>query len=454
MRINHLDLKLLQKRNRLLINLIIKSMVRIKLISALLLLFFALACNNSQKGKNSEEEKQTEQKVDNQSESEQEVDNQSESEQKVTSSKSANQPMKARFKKYMLGDGGATYIFVDESGKEWELKEHGDTEDTDFAGSLKPNTLYPEFENQWFEVTWDKRKTQHYSTGEGAVTSDKKTPVLLSVKKIDREEPPKAEAPAITFEDLQNAVFFGTEPFWSIKFRNNGMYYQSGPDQEKELYNYMVPSGSETPVKALSEETVQINVWPAKNGPDSYKWHITIRKEPCSDGMSENTYPYSIEINRKDADGSDSEQIGIGCGRITNNLVNIEDIKETKKIKKYTVSEVTHEPGHEFNIELQGTFDFKGHFTINPMSDMLNFHVAENNRPGIEVKIDTFTRPLFTNFNFKNEEEVRTALGEKAMEQIRNDEKVQAHIVFKNYEFGGKIDGYGGARAEFVKINK
>jgi len=427
-------------------------MVRITIISALLMLLFAQACNNSRKEKNSEEEKQTEQEVVNQSESEQEVDTQSE--QKAASSKAGNQTMKARFKKYMFGDNGATYIFVDETGNEWELKEHGDTENTDFAGTLKPNTIYPEFDHQWFEVTWEKRKLQYHSTEEGAVTSDKKTPVLLSVQKIDGEEPPKAEAPAITFEDLQNAVFFGTEPFWSIKFRNSGMYYQSGPDQEKELFNYMVTSGNETPVKALSEKAVQVNVWPAKNGTDSYKWHITIRKEPCSDGMSEKTYPYSIEINRKDADGSDSGQIGIGCGRITNNLVNIGEIKETKKIKNYTVSKVTHEPGQEFNIELQGTFDFNGHFTINPMSDMLNFHVAENDRPGIEIKIESFTRPLFTSFNFKNEEEVKAALGEEKTEQIRNGEKVQAHIVFKNYQFGGKLDGYGGARAEFVKITR
>ncbi len=411
-------------------------------ILALLVFLFAHACNQPQKEKSTKEKERKEQQT---------VDK-SESKKITASSKPQEKRFKARFKKYMFTDLGAIYVFVDESGKEWKLCEHGDTEGTGFAGKLKPNSIYPKFDSQWFEVTWDKRKLEFYDAGNDATTNNEKVLILLSAKKIGDEVQKTAEEPAITFEELQNAVFFGTEPFWNIKFRSSQMYYKSGPGAEEELYNYLVEGNSKTPVKAISDNEIQVNVWPAKNGNDSYRWYIKIRKEPCSDGMSENTYPYSVEIKWEDVEENGSGKIGEGCGRITNNLVNIKEIEKTRKIKQYKVSEVMYKPHDEFNISLKGTFDFKGHFTINPMSNMLNFHVDKNERPEIDIKIETFTRPLFASFHFKNEKLVKEALGKETMKKIRNGEKVQAHILFENYEFGGRIDGYGGASAEFVKF--
>lgn len=230
------------------------------------------------------------------------------------------------------------------------------------------------------------------------------------------------------------------------------MFYQDGPGQEKELYNYVMESGSTTPVKAISDNAVQVNVWPATNGSDQYQWHIIIRKEPCSDGMSEKTYPYSIEITWEDTQEYGEGDIGMGRGRITNKLVKIEDIQQTKKIKNYSVAEVTYNPRNDFNIILNGSFDFNGHFTIDHMSEMLNFHIAEYQRPEIEIKIEDYSRPLFTCFYFTNEKAVVEALGEPKMKQIRKGEHVQGNVVIRNYQVGGKIDGYGGAGAEFVKM--
>ncbi|MGM0377127.1 MAG: hypothetical protein ACQEQ0_10150 [Bacteroidota bacterium] len=415
-------------------------MIRITIVFALLLFLFAQACKNSPKDKNSKEEEQAE---------EQAV-GQPESDKKPTAAKSTPKTMEARFKKFVVHEGETTYVFVDEEGKEWELRGNAETQDTDFTGTLEANTIYPGFDSQWFLVAWYGRKAELNKGGEDA-TSDEEGPFLLSVKKIDREEPESAKTPAITFEELQNAVFFGTEPFWSMKFRDNGMY-KEGPGQEEELFKYVVHSGGETPVKAISENEVQVDVYPENKENDSYRWHITIRKETCSDGMSENTYPYSIEISWEDTEEMDSGKIGEGCGRIDKKRVDIEEIKKTKKIKKYTVSEVMHEPGREFAIGLEDTFDFSGHFTFDPMSEMLKFHVDEEEKPGIELEIDGFTRPLFTNFNFTNEKDVKAALGEEKVNQIRNREKIQARIVFKNYHVEAKLDGYGGASAEFVKM--
>ncbi|WP_462319027.1 hypothetical protein [Marinilabilia sp.] len=83
---------------------------------------------------------------------------------------------------------------------------------------------------------------------------------------------------------------------------------------------------------------------------------------------------------------------------------------------------------------------------------MLEFHVDESQRPGIDLKIEDYSRPLFASFHFSNESQLKAALGDQKMKQIRNGEQVEANIVFRNYQVGGKIEGYGGASAEFVKL--
>ncbi|PWD99338.1 hypothetical protein [Marinilabilia rubra] len=354
--------------------------------------------------------------------------------------------IRAQFEMMVANTAGTFVVFKapdDEEGVWYRIAD--ETNDLDFAMGLRPGDSDSEYSGKWYEITYEMRT-------ENRKGREQERPFILSAREVGKGGTDNAPQPAITFEDLKNAIFFGTEPFWSVEFKNSHMFYQDGPGQEKKRYNYVVESGISSPVKAISENAVQVNVWPAINGTDSYQRHIIIRKEPCSDGMSDNTYPYSIEINREDTEENGSGEIGKGCGRITNNLVKIEDIEQSQKIKNYTVAEVTYEPQSHFNIVLDGTFDFRGHFTINPMSDMLDFHVDENQRPGIDLKIGDFSRPLFASFHFTNEPQLKAVLGDRKMKQIRNGEQVKVNLVFRNYQVGGKIDGYGGASAEFVKL--
>ncbi|WP_462319028.1 hypothetical protein [Marinilabilia sp.] len=265
---------------------------------------------------------------------------------------SGTKTIRAQFEMMVANTAGTFVVFKapgDEEGVWYRIAR--ETDDLDFAMGLRPGDRNSEYSGEWYEITYEMRT-------ENRKGREQERPFILSAREVGQDSPDNATEPAITFEDLQNAIFFGTEPFWSIEFKNGHMFYQDGPGQEKKIYNYVVESGNSTPVKAISDNAVQVKAWPAINGTDSYQWHIIIRKEPCSDGMSDNTYPYSIEINWEDTEESGSGEIGKGCGRITNNLVKIEDIEQTKKIKNYTVAEVSYEPQSHFNIVLDGTFDF------------------------------------------------------------------------------------------------
>jgi uncharacterized membrane protein len=416
-------------------------MKNVSFIMMLMVFMYAVACNHTQQ--------QQEEKTDNIAQSEPQATGKPSSGKQANSMNSQSETMKARFKKVVPNTDGAIYVFVDEDGKEWKLWQIKETKGMEFARKAFPNRIYSGFDTQWFEVTWGKRM-KSFNQG-GGEYKEREVMAVLSVDEV-KSEKEAAAAPAITFKDLQNAVFFGTEPFWTIKFRDDHMYYTSGPGEPEKKYNYLTKPHAETPVMAVSENEVQINVWPATNATDQYRWYIKIREEPCNDGMSENVYPYTIEITWEDVEEYGAGEIGKGCGRKVNKTVTIQEIQKSNKIGNIEVSKCMYEPRSEFNIGLKAEFHFKGYFTIDPMSDQLTFHITDERRPKINVKIEDFTRPLFNTLYFKNEPEIQNALGNEKLKQIRDGKKETATLAFKNYHMAGKIDGYGGAYADFVSI--
>lgn len=345
--------------------------------------------------------------------------------------------IKAQFEMFVANTAGDFYVFKDPDGDETWYRKSREANGLDFAIGLKPGDQNTKYNGKWYEITYELRDEEL----KGTVTE---RPFIL--KATPASAPP--EPPKWKSETLKDLMFLGVEPNWSLVLKETHAEYTPMGEETKRIAYNQAPSKDKASLTAYTTGNQNEILEISGTLPGSVSTRIMIKEESCSDGMSDNTYPYAIRLE------FNGESVYEGCGRInnSNNLVNIEEIKKTKKIKEHVVSEVMHEPGNEFNISLKGTFDFKGHFTINPMSDMLNFHVDNEDKPGIKVKIENFTRPLFTSFNFSNEQEVMTALGKEKIKQIRNNEKVQAHIVFKNYQFGGKLDGYGGAKAEFVKM--
>jgi len=120
----------------------------------------------------------------------------------------------------------------------------------------------------------------------------------------------KGEMAVRNFE-LKKLIFFGTEPFWDMKFKTDFAEYSNSDGTYLKLsYSPKADAQSTLPdaVKMLSENELQITTY--ENGK---KLQITIKKESCSDGMSDESYAYSISL----AWESDNNTL-FGCGRVIN----------------------------------------------------------------------------------------------------------------------------------------
>jgi uncharacterized membrane protein len=112
----------------------------------------------------------------------------------------------------------------------------------------------------------------------------------------DADLPPTEEIPAKPADPISYRCA-GTEPFWSLRIMPNGIEYDRAGEGQT-MYPYQAPSSKgdtlffQTEVK-LEKMTSRINIkiWPGS----------------CSDGMSDNTYPYEVRVTR---DG----EVLQGCG--------------------------------------------------------------------------------------------------------------------------------------------
>lgn len=98
------------------------------------------------------------------------------------------------------------------------------------------------------------------------------------------------------YQALNNILFFGAEPNWTIETGENHFTYK--------------PMGGESQRYNVNEliKTRDGLIIIGQQGESTKRMRMTVKEEICSDGMSENDYPYSIElvVDRKGF---------FGCGR-------------------------------------------------------------------------------------------------------------------------------------------
>lgn len=212
---------------------------------------------------------------------------------KQNTTKEPTTKIKAKFEMVSLGSDGAWYSFTDEKNKDYLFFDDGNQQVHNMFSDAEPNTSSKKYENIWFEVEYISKTLQFYDGGEGK-NVDRNVEIITSIKKIDDNSTTKSSE--LTLDEIIATSFGGTEPFWSIKFSKTGAKFNAYPDAPEIILTYGAKkaNGNSFSITADDHENME-------------SYFITIKKESCSDGMSDNTYPYSIEIKRDNS-------ILNGCG--------------------------------------------------------------------------------------------------------------------------------------------
>ena len=95
-------------------------------------------------------------------------------------------------------------------------------------------------------------------------------------------------APATTYTCL------GNEPFWSVNIKEGNIIFRT-PDEGPITYPYQAPQQRGSQKEFMS-----------KSGNSTLK--VVIKEEPCTDTMSGEPFPYTVEVTK---DG----KIYSGCGK-------------------------------------------------------------------------------------------------------------------------------------------
>lgn len=144
--------------------------------------------------------------------------------------------------------------------------------------------------------------------------SDNETRDMLATEEIKQVDIKNAKLPPtslFTPELIKSIVVFGTEPFWDIKFKETHAEYNDPNFSSDIMKIYYRKDSDDQSRPKLSEVLKQVNnntveiLCTMKNVPGK----IVIKKEKCSDGMSDDSYPYSVEFKRE------KMNTFIGCGR-------------------------------------------------------------------------------------------------------------------------------------------
>ncbi len=213
--------------------------------------------------------------------------------------------MKAQFKGVYLSTGGSGYLFKDENGKEFDFHADGNESVHAMFDGIDTTVGFDEQKHygEWYNLTYKTTTIQKYDGGTGDYT-DKDVLVLVSVEPAEGGNN-VAPANSIDMETLKNAVFFGNQDIhWLLKFKNAGIEFTPNIGEEPQMMYYYkdistcltVVSPNEVKVKATFDMEV------------GYLSTLTIKRETCSDGESDEDYPYSIYIDWEDSEST-------GCGR-------------------------------------------------------------------------------------------------------------------------------------------
>ena len=262
-------------------------MKKLTILAVLFLSVVLFSCNNAESNENDENSDST--KIENI----EDIENGENTE--VVEDVSVNSEttiIKVKFEMVYLATDGAWYSFVDENEKDYSFFDDGNQQVRDMFSDVKPNAYADQYANIWFEVEYQTQTLKHYD-GSIAEYVNRDVEVITSIKKISDNS--TSSTSGITFEDVIATTFGGTEPFWSIKFTQANAKYTAciGNPEITLVYEVKEPNGNSFSITANDHENMET-------------YFITIKKETCTDGMSDNLYPYSIEIK--------TDGIQYGCG--------------------------------------------------------------------------------------------------------------------------------------------
>jgi heat shock protein HslJ len=123
------------------------------------------------------------------------------------------------------------------------------------------------------------------------------------------------------FNDGYDFVGIGTEPFWDVKI-----------NETKEISFHTISDGTafSTGIPELTLlSSNDVCSYSAES--DKYSVKVLIKKEECTDGMSDNIYQYSVNVSVTEKSSNQTKEFK-GCGYYTNDY-RLDDIWVLDKLK-------------------------------------------------------------------------------------------------------------------------
>ena len=211
--------------------------------------------------------------------------------------------VKAQFDIVVANSRGALFIFIDEAGNSFDFFDKDTPQELrDITKGAMPNEHDSKWDNIWFDIEYQKQTVMIVDGATGNEVPTEKL-VITSITQIGGET---TASNGITFEDINNAKFFGTNGNWLLEFKSGNVFYTGNIGEDTHKAYYM----GENKMTKISDNQVQI-----KFTFDTEKGYIstaTITKTPCSDGESDMTHDYSISVKWED-------RVDSGCGRAVTN---------------------------------------------------------------------------------------------------------------------------------------
>lgn len=225
------------------------------------------------------------------------------------------QTIVARFIAVYPNSQGTIFAFTGVDGQDYDFWEsETPAKGMDFIRGLAPNEVNPKFDDILFEVIYIKAKKEFPSAVAGeTVTRD--VMHIVEIKQLDEAPKTAGITPKqYNVEELKGLIFYGVEPFWDIRLKDTHAEYRD-PHLKGVINIYYSKDENDTSKPKLSEvirdrgnNMVQIT-GVMKDSPVTF----SIVRETCSDGMSDDLHPYSMEFVHG--------EWGVfkGCGRVNNN---------------------------------------------------------------------------------------------------------------------------------------
>ncbi len=207
--------------------------------------------------------------------------------------------VKVRFDMVALSTSGALFVFREESGESIQFIEKDTPKELkDITKGITPNEYDSKFDDIWFNVEYQKQQILQYDGGLGKDVV-REVNVITSIEQIGGKT---ASSKGITFDEINNAGFFGTSSNWTLQFKKNDIVYIQGYGGEtSKAYYYTTEK-----MTKISDNQVQIKfLFDRDRG---FIQTATITKEACSDGESDMVHGYSISVTWEGG------RVETGCG--------------------------------------------------------------------------------------------------------------------------------------------